>query len=64
MTAARQYIADEVVHTDTDSVHTVVPSRDEAATARLSWEVAVASSSGPDCTSCAVRTAPPKPPRC
>ncbi|MDX8056680.1 hypothetical protein SK571_45560 [Lentzea sp. BCCO 10_0798] len=41
MTAARQFIADEVVHTDTDSVHTVVPSRDEAATARLSWEVAV-----------------------
>ncbi len=41
MTAARLYSADEVVHLDDPAVHRVVPSRDEAATARLAWEVAV-----------------------
>lgn len=41
MTAARHYLADEVVHTDPHAVHNVLPSRDEAATARLAWEAAV-----------------------
>jgi hypothetical protein len=41
MTAARQFVTDEVVHTADPAVPRVVPSWGEAANARLAWEVAV-----------------------
>ncbi|MCX2950865.1 hypothetical protein [Lentzea sp. NEAU-D7] len=41
MTAARLFIADEVAHPDAHDLYRAMPSRDEAATARLAWEVAV-----------------------